>query len=362
MSVFGVTKLVSAGISAVKQQGRSKNSELIGIPYSNIFSEKQTELFDNPTQSAFYTVKAKDWHKTYPYRFVIRFSDRSVDYIYALPVPPSVYNVATIIPSRATATLGGVVEESSAVVFFNISMQGTFGQAISKQEGYTPAGRADEFRRVFTSGGLIGSALSTLTNTTGNILKATQGTVNPFELLGSAQMPYSSSFVNADTKPSEGIVKDLIGSVSNIFSPNEVTPSNALTTTGGNGFTEVHAFQNFLLAYQKLASARPNEYSLHFQNVKDNCEWRCILSSPPAFSKNAQRPMIYDYQISLTAWDLKPIGTVIPAIDRFGPDGDLADINSASATGAFTKMANLKATFLRAKGNPASLLKIRSIG
>jgi len=359
MAVFDVSKLVQAGMDAFKNKGRGEEG-VIDMSYAEIFDDLRSDLFDSKTQKAFYTVKAKNWHQTYPYRFVIRLG--GAQFIYALPIPPSSYNVSTIIPSRATATLGGVVEESSEVVFFNISMQGTFGQAISKQRGETPAGRSDEFRKVFTSGGLLGSALSTLANTAGNLIKAATLQLNLLELLGNAQLPYSSSFVNADTAPSEGLIGDVISSVSNIFNPPGASDPTKLTTTGGNGFTEVHAFQNFLLAYQKLAAKSPGDYSLHFQNIKDNCEWRCILASPPTFSKNAQRPFIYDYALTLSAWNLRQLDEVVPPIDRFGPGGDLSDITSASATGAFTKMANLGATVSKALKNPASLLKIRSIG
>lgn len=358
MALLDVGKLVSAGIDAFKNNGNGVPAS----PYSEIFTQNSDDLFgDNSTSKAFYLVDAKDWYQTYPYRFIVK--SKTKDYIYSLPIPPQSLSVSPVIPSQATATLGGVVEESSPVVFWNVSMQGTFGQAISKQDPTRPAGRSDEFRRVFTSGGLLGSALSNLANTAGNVLKAATLNVNPLELLGSTQLPYSQSFVNADTPASKGSIGDAIQSIKNIAGGDSGTrDASQLVTTGGNGFTEVHAFQNFLLAYQKLAGQRPSEFSLYFQSIKDNCQWRCIIASPPSFSKNAQRPFMYDYSISLKCWGLTEVDAKEPPIDRFGPGGDLSDVTSATATGAFTKMSNLAATLKKGLKNPTTLFKIRSVG
>ena len=71
---------------------------------------------------------------------------------------------------------------------------------------------------------------------------------------------------------------------------------------------------------------------------------------------------MYDYSISLKCWELSPIGKRDPAIDRFGPGGDLSDVTSATATGAVTKMSGLLATIKKGLKNTTSLFKIRSVG
>ena len=98
-------------------------------------------------------IDGEDWYKVYSYQFVITDSKafgsfgNKDEIIYTLPIPPQSMSVRMIPASQATATIGGVVEETNANVFWSLNMSGTTGIAVSRIG--TGANRHEEMAKVF---------------------------------------------------------------------------------------------------------------------------------------------------------------------------------------------------------------------
>jgi hypothetical protein len=260
----------------------------------------------------------ESWYQTYPYRFrIIQLIDNTHGFdglVYSLPIPPESLVVRPIYASEAIPTMGGVVEETSPVTFWSIAISGTMPHSVQRLRKDSPA---KQFRQNVSSTGplssIVGNILAPLEKLGNKVENTLSGSISDgAQALLQPALPYSRSAVVDD----EG---------------------NAVN----NGYSEVHYLQKFLLLYQKLAtrfgtsfsteSLSESKYALVFDNIKDGQSFRVIIKDS-AFSKTANSPYTYKYQITMQGWWLQTAEPE-PAINRFGPGGDLSTVNTLTITG-----------------------------
>lgn len=301
----------------------------------------------NRPSSPFYAVSAEDWYKTYPYRFTIGTEteegniqtmtpSETLTY-YSLPIPPEALSYQMISASQLIPTLGGVVEETSATVFWQINLSGTTGIAVSRQYTGTvdstdkldaPASQEENFRRVL-KGGILANSFNKVANLADAVTGVASGgssALGLLEGLASTSQRFNSSAVKTSLPPSDTLAK-----VSNFFNVDLGRFRKGDGST--NGYVEIHLLHNFLNAYSHLKEKEPNKYNLYFESQKDNMKWRVVVKGF-SFQKNANQPYLYKYNISLQGFDLTEVGALRQKnpVDRFGPDGDLNSVNSFTLT------------------------------
>lgn len=276
----------------------------------------------------------QDWYKVFPYSFVVEGPQKS-RFIYTFPIPPQMMVTNMIPASKATATFGGVVEETSDNVFWQIQIQGTTGVAISRDGlANTQASRKDmanKFRKKLETTGLLSGVASQLNALVGKVGGTADAVLNA-----------TSAFKNGDFSAGAAGVT---GAINNAILPQQMYSGSGVDDTT-NGYTEMQELHRFLFTYSHLKAARPKDFTLKFQNHKTGQEWRVILSAPLSISQSANQPMSYRYSIQLQAWDVQPINGSNRAneIDRFAPGNDLGTVNTVGVSGAYKAFKGFSTT------------------
>jgi len=297
-----------------------------------------------PDKSGFYTVTAEDWYKTYPYRFKMIIKGKPT--YYSLPIPPEALSYQMVSASQLIPTLGGVVEETSKTVFWQIALSGTTGIGISRP--YTedkdildkPASGESNFRTVL-KGGLLANTFNKAVNAVDAVKGAWgQGAEGAafglLEGLASTAQRYNTSAVR-NAIPEESTGSRLASAVGLDFSRFQTLKPNAT-----NGYVEIHLLHSFLNAYSHLKENDTENVSLYFESQKDNMQWQVIIKNF-AFQKNANQPYLYKYNIVLQGFDLNQVGgTARVAVDRFGADGDLGSVSSFTLSGSLQRAKALQ--------------------
>lgn len=281
------------------------------VPNSESFEQL---LFQGPAQGGVTAdwlqanIDYTDWYKTFAYQFVIEETSDSPlagpglpsnvrRYLYTLPIPPQAFQLSPVSTSSVTPTLGGVVEETSPTVFWDISMSGTMGVSASRSDITKPA---TVFRDVRTSSGPLSRLISNIEGAAQSITDAAQ-----------AVATFNQDTLNA--------VNDQLQNTSQPFNRSAVSNVNP-----NNGYTETHLLHKFFLTYIRLKGLFPNRYKLYFRNTKDNQQWQVIFSSAPRFEKSAGSPYKYNYAISLRGWSMTSVSSQDRfVVDRFSSNGDL---------------------------------------
>ena len=312
----------------------------------------------------FYETDPQSWYLVFPFVFSIEnleTTDKDKKYLvrYALPIPPESLVMQVIAPSEAMPTLNGVVEENSAITFWNLQMTGTMGIAPSRNKAdgtQTPLFEmAKNFRGVIEKTGLISGLVNGFAD---NLAK--------LSTIGGALTGNDASFVDG---------------LSALIQPKLPYTESGVNGTS-NGYTEIHNLHKLFILYGKLNSrkeranpglpdkgfdnvlnmTKDQSYGLFFYNYKDNQKFRVILKN---FSiiKSVQQPYLPKYQITLKAWDLQEPEAKAAAVDRFGKDGDLKTVNTMSVTSAINAAKNLLRTFNSARVDPiGTFTNISSVG
>jgi len=359
---FGFGSALDSIGDAVSDLGAAvglNNSPNPNKPKDPIYTAAKNANVFGSNKKAPWEIVGTDWHKVYSYQFVVRESneddtaaaatpqasgslwstitstvsaafaaapsqasnalgtggagDAGNIYYYALPIPPQTYVEKMVTASQATPTFGGVVEETNKNVFFNISMGGTTGIAVTRGATNVPGGRdkmASIFRDSIKSTGLMSGAMAQVNAVisqvggiadqaiqagtalaNGDIGGAAAAAVQAMQTKLLPAMPYAGSAVDKDT----------------------------------NGFTEAEELVRFLYTYSALKDKKPDKYSLSFRNFKTGREYRCVVRDIQ-LQRSVQDPMLTRYSLALQCWDAKPISDSDKSeaeYDRFGPGGDL---------------------------------------
>lgn len=316
----------------------------------------------------FYNIQPENWHKTFPFYFDI-MKGGSVVVRFFLPIPPQSLTVQAMSTSEAHATIGGVVEETSAPVFWTVTLAGTTGLSSNDPglNGWQDNQLSPRFRQVFDE-------LTGLTNPFARLIGgALDGALSAFD--AENLLPYASAGSAVNTPPKGAQMVSALaeaGAADNTAKENpfdKITkhlgktfapPKAGSPTVFSNGFSWSHGLQQLFLIYQRAKSQDPS-YELYFVNVKANTGHRCVARSVQ-FQQNDQTPYISSYVIVLKCWDLQDAAYTANSrseVDRF--KGDLKEVYTASFTSAVSKIGNVMRKFNR-KSDVAGALVKNSIG
>lgn len=225
-----------------------------------------------------YMIEYGNWYKTIPYGFRIEpppfdlnawlasvgpsalgnFSTTS----FFFPVNPESISISTPYAVQVTPTMGGIVEEHSGAVFYNITISGTTG-VIPEIDFLQGTHRSpDEVRTMATDKPLIKS---------GFLGGFGSGTINA---------------INSAVSKITGVESKLVdGSV-----------------TQKTGYTAFHVLYKFIWLYHH-GKANGIPFKLIFANYKDNNQYNVIVQNFQ-LSRDKNRPHLYQYTIQMKAWNL----------------------------------------------------------
>lgn len=324
-----------------------------------------------------WAITGTDWHKVFAYQFVVvnekeeeekekksegLFKDfvnnfvqglketfagpaestQKREFYYTLPIPPQSMAIRMIPASQATATIGGVVEETSENVFWTIAMSGTTGIGVTRGETGVVGGRnkvATQFRDKITTTGLMSGPLAAVNGVLSKVGGVADAGLGAAAALGSGDLT--------------GFASGVVGAINTALLPPLPYAGSGIDRES-NGFTEMQELHRFLYTYSKLKATNPHNYKLKFRNFKTNQQWDCILQDFQ-IQQNAQNPMLQRYNIILKCWNVKPVGADARAsaeFDRFGPDGDLKAVSIISVD----QMAKLHKLMTGSKHNSVEIL------
>ena len=291
--------------------------------------------------SIYANIEPTNWYKTYPYRFVVMQGDKPL-VTYALPIPPEMITVRPVYASDAIATMGGVIEECSAVTFWQIAMSGTMPHGVLRAVNDV-GNPATTFREALSTTGLVTSILSGIAQPAMSLLAKGQNMVDSFSNgFGGSAIADSALAALQPAIP---------------YSQSGVGPVSDGSATS-NGYVEIHRMQKFFLWYEKVksrfASNTDNldgtQLSLYFENLKDGQRFR-VIPKQTDFMKSAAGPYTYKYQIVLTAWEIQPASSTSgQAVDRY--KNDLKTVNTLTATAILTGVKSAASTLKKGWTDP----------
>ena len=327
---------------------------------TNLISDLQKGLVDlfksigKPVADA-----GADWYKVFPYQLVIvKYKDDPVfdptrrqnsndprvldkpthkidkSFYYTLPIPPESLTINMVSASEATPTLGGVVEETSAVVFWDIQVSGTTGMAIGYQDKSNCSEMADSFRSSLSTTGLLVGAFS-------DAAKAAGGIGTMIDAAKDAQESFkSASGLMASTTSLFGGLSNIMGSA---FLPKLPYYSSAVNRKS-NGYTTIKDLEAVFHTYSSNKELFPGRYDLFFVNQKDDSVYRVILKGGVQIQKSARDPYLYRYSFALKGWNKKDLkhsafGASKREVNRYKTDlASVNTLNSPQITNAMSKI------------------------
>jgi len=354
------------------------------------------DLYSSSDTSLFYSIRPADWYKTFPFIFEISNGTESITAIetveerpplidpswfpksqdpnkmgslfkprqatvtkshgtspqrFFLPIPPQSMSVQFIPTAEATATIGGVVEETSAPVFATITLTGTTGVSITNK-GMTRnesgavipnVSQRVSYDELTNQGNIIsrvGNSVVNVIDEAVNLLALTPEKTLPFSRFGSAVRTPANPQATTGGGDST-IVKNLpleakgdpevgywqkvgAGALGGFLDSN--IPASAFS----NGYSWDHALRQFFLIYQR-ERAKNTQLALYFIDVKSNNRWRCVPRAIQ-FTKSSSNPYQSNYNIVLKCWNL---GEVDESVGRKNPQdrfkGDLREVYTVNA-------------------------------
>ncbi len=249
--------------------------------FSNIYHSLPPDVAQaNPRTTTPYNVRYENWYRTIPYALrIVSFaqgtgnplilggssspSENDTPMHFFFPVNPESISINTPFATVVTPTIGGIVQEHSGAVFYNITISGTTGviPEIDHSTGIPRA--ADKELRP---------------------LAANDGLVNPNVIGG-----FGQNAINAINSA----VSAITGTSSKMVDHSKNRKS---------GYTAFHVLYKFIWLYH-FAKSNGAPVQLRFMNYKDNNMYDCVVTN---FNLNRDkgRPHLYQYTIQLKAWKL----------------------------------------------------------
>ena len=285
-----------------------------------------------------YALESGNWYKTLPYGFRIwvpatshtpaidpsklgavaafhsagssfssSSSSNAQELFFFFPVNPESVSVNTPYAVQVTPTLGGIVEEHSGAVFYNITVSGTTGVLPSLDFSTGVPQSSDSLRTSASSDGLI-----------------------PPGIAGG----FGASTINA--------INSAVSKITGVGS--RLVDGNVNDNTG---YTSFHVLYKFIWLYH-LAKANGSNGELMFVNYKDNNQYNVIIQNFQ-LSRDKSRPHLYQYTIQMKGWQLATNVTV-PSFDAGNRLADLGLSESPSIKAEMFRVINLtKSTLNTAK-------------
>lgn len=251
----------------------------------NVYGSTRDNEADQRGTRPPYNIRYGSWYKTIPYGFRILTPDvgdmtklaagfakysgvtpkpRPMAKLkFFFPVNPESITINTPFAVQVTPTLGGIVEEHSGAVFYNISISGSTG-VIPEIDYETGGPRAlNELRSTAVGEGLISPGIL------GGFGKGTINAINSAV----------SKFTGVDSKLVDG------------------------KRDRKSGYTAFHVLYKFIWLYHH-GKAKGSQQELLFVNYKDNNQYKVVVQNFQ-LSRDKSRPHLYQYTIQMKGWKLE---------------------------------------------------------
>lgn len=208
----------------------------------------------------------ENWYKQLPYGFQFR------GMIFYLPIAPSNLNITTHFATNMISTMYGTVEEHSEQRYYDITISGTTGMS-------------PRYYKV------VKDQL-------------------PGSVIGRASVPIKSKIggnLGGFFKRTQALVDNTLNKVSDLLGEEQPSAGVDLQKTGYAAF---HNFYKFLLLHKKVATGQSTigsgSKSLVFLNYKDQNQYDVAIQSFQ-LQRDASNPMLYNYNITMRAYNLKTV-------------------------------------------------------
>lgn len=295
MSDFGLSeasKRIKDATSAVK----TSSAASINDKMDNIYGKNVVE----------------NWYKQKPYAF--KFTDKDgISHDFYLPISPYNINIVTHFATNVITTMYGTIEEHSEQRYYDITISGTTGMApryydtVDKQLNDQSGRPSDIGRANFPIKDMIGGNL-------GGFFKRTQA-----------------------------LVANTLNQANDLLGEDNGSTGIDLQRTG---YTAFHNFYKFLLVYKKDVSGelgisnidRNKQHPLVFINYKDNNQYNVAIQNFQ-LSRDVSQPMLYNYNITMRAYNMQEADTQNIANDLTDRAEELG-LNSVNNSSLFSKIAN----------------------
>jgi hypothetical protein len=325
-----------------------KAMSAVGDKITGAAGGEKTPIVKDAFPQGLWKIDGKDWYKVYAYQFTVSSpagntvtptsafrdlkkqllskitgEDPEIEfepkYFFTLPIPPQSLVIKPVIASKATATVGGVVEETSPTTFWMIQMSGTTGTGIgrTRDDQHDRKKLASDFRNTITTGGLLSDISAGINQAIGKFIKPADGFLSGVDAALEGDLG--------------GAASGVVGAINDQLVP--PLPFNSSGVPGkSNGYREIQELSKFIHSYQKLKSDNPAGFTLQFAIHKTNQVWDVVVKNFE-IQQNAQQPHLYRYNITLQGWNVRSLSSVIGGsdrteIDRFSGSGDLRPKNN----------------------------------
>lgn len=233
-----------------------------------------------------YTIEYGNWYQSIPYALRVVSTNPSADIdeiaVFFFPVNPESINISTPFAAVITPTLGGIVQEHSGPVFYNITINGTTGilpannyndgTFLTPEDNLRPTAAGDSFISPEALGGFG------------------QNTINAINSIVSTITGISSKVVDG-------------------------------TRNQKSGYTAFHVLYKFFWWYH-FAKSQGSQQQLKFVNYKDNNQYDIVVQNF-SLTRDKGSPHLYRYSIQLKAWNLEESDT-FPALSADDQAAQLA--------------------------------------
>lgn len=259
-----------------------------------------------------YEPVSKNWYKQLPYTFA--FTDKnSVKTFFNLPISPSNININTHFATNVISTMYGTVEEHSEQRYFDITISGTTGMgpkyykekssSLDGSDGFVDADKKSSKRLGFEPQSKLFGNLGGFARRSRELLNKTLENANG---------------VAGILKPDDAVISGIADDAS--------------------GYVAFHNFYLFLLKYKKdVASQNISRtgHPLQFINYKDNNQYDVSITNFQ-LTRDQRSPMLYNYNISMRAYNLRSADRVLKTAGLSLSDVGLGGVE----TSAFAKLSN----------------------
>ena len=285
-------------------EAKKPNSGFGGGSESDQLTSKIYETGESVAGSSSKGTILENWYKQKPYAF--KFDGRT----FYLPISPSNINITTHFATNVISTMYGTVEEHSEQRYYDITIAGTTGMS----PRYYKNVEDQLFDARETKA--IGRAGHPIKDKAGGVL-------------------------GGFFKRTEALIENTLNQASNLLGDDNSSAAIDLQRTGYAAF---HNFYKFLLLHKKgAASEKGFEISsskkvMEFVNYKDNNMYDIAIQGFQ-LSKDASNPMLYNYNITMRAYNLR-------SADALSAENDIADrseelgLAGIETTSVFAKIAN----------------------
>ena len=258
-----------------------------------------------------------NWYKQKPYAFV--FTNRkNVTSTFYLPISPSNISITTHFATNVLSTMYGTVEEHSEQRYYDITISGTTGMS-------------PRYHQVI------------------------EDDLSRPKIIGRAGLPVKSSLSGAlggFFQRTLSVLETTVNNAVEVFG-DKVKPSSGIDIKK-TGYVAFHNLYKFFLVYKKDTSGEKGDFTqrgghpLQFINYKDNNQYDIAIQQFQ-LTKDASEPFLYNYNISIRAYNLRSADT----------QNILADVKDRKEA---LGLSGIKTSLLTDMSNKASAAKRAAYG